>query len=105
MVSWLRLLDGRAVSAGGDGLFLSDETVFMTSDLASPLEHNEDGGNDDDNVRDALLDALLNPGFTFFHKVQSFMGRISLIDPWHRTRGTVEDETQVMSIASKINKD
>ena len=33
------------------------------------------------------------------------MGRISLIDPWHRSRGTVEDETQVMSIAGKINKD
>jgi hypothetical protein len=52
-----------------------------------------------------LLDTLLSPGFAFFHKVQTFMGRISLIDPWHRKRGTVEDETQVMNIASKINSD
>lgn len=106
MVSWLRLLDGRAVSAGGDGLFLTDDRInFHAMELASPLDHNGLAVHDEDNVRDALLDALLEPGFSFFHKVQSFMGRISLIDPWHRSRGTVEDETQVMNIASKINKD
>ena len=33
------------------------------------------------------------------------MGRISLIDPWHRSRGTVKDETEVMSIAAKIGRD
>jgi hypothetical protein len=33
------------------------------------------------------------------------MGRISKIDPWHRSRGTVEDETSVMNIASKISRD
>lgn len=105
LISWLRLLDGRAVSAGGDGLFLAESNHDSTAlNYISP--HDDDYAREDpDDVQEALLDALSSPGFAFFHKVQSFMGRISQIDPWHRSRGTVEDETQVMSIAAKINKD
>jgi hypothetical protein len=33
------------------------------------------------------------------------MGRITQIDQWHRERGTVEDETEVMAIASEIRRD
>jgi hypothetical protein len=33
------------------------------------------------------------------------MARVSAIDPWHRSRGTVNDETEVMSIAAMISKD
>ncbi|KFZ14785.1 hypothetical protein V502_05895 [Pseudogymnoascus sp. VKM F-4520 (FW-2644)] len=33
------------------------------------------------------------------------MGRISNIDPWHRSRGTVADETEVMRIADRISHD
>jgi hypothetical protein len=106
MVSWLRLLDAKAVSAGGDGLFLADELAnFNGTNLGTPLEPDDADSQDEDDVHDVLLDTLLSPGFAFFHKVQSFMGRISLIDPWHRKRGTVEDETHVMNIASKINSD
>lgn len=106
MISWLKLLDAKAVSAGGDGFFLSDEHVeFSGAELGTSLDSSETEDLDGDAVHDALLDTLLSPGFAFFHKVQSFMGRISLIDPWHRTRGTVEDETHVMNVASKINND
>jgi hypothetical protein len=105
IVSWLRLLDGRAVSAGGDGHFLA-ENGYDSSSLDYTSPHDDDHtGEDPDDIQEALLDALSSPGFAFFHKVQSFMGRISQIDPWHRSRGTVEDETQVMSIATKINRD
>ncbi|GAM90416.1 hypothetical protein ANO11243_084590 [Dothideomycetidae sp. 11243] len=38
-------------------------------------------------------------------QVQSFVGRITRIDPWHRTRGTVQDETEVMAIAEQISID
>jgi hypothetical protein len=37
--------------------------------------------------------------------VQSFMGRVSENDPWHRTRGTVEDENEVMTTAMCITHD
>ncbi|KAI7280363.1 hypothetical protein KC345_g4773 [Hortaea werneckii] len=33
------------------------------------------------------------------------MARVSNIDPWHRSRGTVEDETEVMSVAAGILRD
>jgi hypothetical protein len=106
IVSWLRLLDAKAVSAGGDGLFLADElAIFTETQLGTPLDPTDGDSQNEDDVRDVLLDTLLSPGFAFFRRVQSFMGRISLIDPWHRRRGTVEDETYVMNIASKINQD
>ena len=103
MISWIRLLDARAVSAGGEGLFLSDDDdSVIAMDLSSPhgtLEAEED------DVEDVLADVLQKPALRFFQKVQSFMGRISKIDQWHRRRGTVEDETEVMAIAADIRKD
>lgn len=33
------------------------------------------------------------------------MGRISKIDIWHRSRGTVKDETEVMTTAARITED
>lgn len=47
----------------------------------------------------------MRPAYFFFQKVQLFMGRVSKIDPWHRRRRTVEDETEVMLIAAAINRD
>lgn len=118
LLSWIRLLDARAVSAGGEGLFLSDnsEGLIVQPSPASAIEEaaeHEAGagaGGTDDGVResdmeDVLFQVLYHPGIVFFQKVQSFMGRISKIDPWHRSRGTVEDETEVINIASQILKD
>jgi hypothetical protein len=119
---WFRILDGRAVSAGGDGPFLSKETELMLTD-ASPASQSlegegastatanaEDGAPGAEDPGDGDLEAVLfqvlyQPGIVFYQKVQSFMGRISKIDPWHRSRGTVEDETEVMNVAAEIAAD
>ncbi|KEF51461.1 uncharacterized protein A1O9_12378 [Exophiala aquamarina CBS 119918] len=97
IVVWIRLVDARAVSAGGEGLFLREEDEnHETSRSMSPVER------DAENV---LFDILSQPPLRFFQKTQSFMGRISKIDLWHRSRGTVSDETEVMAIAAKIQID
>ncbi len=109
LVSWIRLLDARAVSAGGEGLFLlgNDDDFIDQSSPATSIEVVEGGNAEigEADIEDVLFDALYQPGFLFFQKIQSFMGRISLIDPWHRSRGTVADETEVMGIAAKIARD
>jgi hypothetical protein len=112
LLSWIRLLDARAVSAGGEGLFLSDndETLLVQASPGS-IEATENDGSlegrldGDGDIEDVLFQLLYQPGIVFFQKVQSFMGRISKIDPWHRSRGTVEDETEVMIMADRISKD
>jgi hypothetical protein len=108
---WIRLLDARAVSAGGEGLFLSqdDEIELVEPSPASfDAETDETARSQDassDDIEDVLFQALYQPGIVFFQKVQSFMGRISKIDPWHRPRGTVEDEIEVMNIGASIAAD
>ncbi|KAI1776855.1 hypothetical protein F4818DRAFT_440251 [Hypoxylon cercidicola] len=76
LLMWIRLIDARAT--GGQGLFLSEIDEKLLASLAS---------------------------IVLFRKVQSFMGRIAHQDPWHRRRGTVEDEAEVMGIAAGISKD
>jgi hypothetical protein len=105
LISWLRLLDARAVSTfGGEGLFLadSDETLFDASPAANP---ESEPGTMHSEIEDILFDVLYHPGTVFYQKVQSFVGRIARIDIWHRSRGTVQDETEVMALAAQISKD
>lgn len=105
LISWLRLLDARAVStAGGEGLFLADtdESLFDASPAANPASEPE---AQDTEIEEILFDVLYHPGIVFYQKVQSFAGRITRIDPWHRSRGTVQDETEVMALAAQISKD
>lgn len=90
------------MSAGGEGLFLNEDEINITEDIETPAEAADENM---ENAETVLEDILTRPAFSFFQKVQSFMGRISRIDPWHRSRGTVEDETEVMIIAQKISKD
>ncbi|CAK7236036.1 hypothetical protein SBRCBS47491_009499 [Sporothrix bragantina] len=111
LLLWIRLLDARAVSAGGEGLFLSRDNEELFVQQPSPASFGEEAveGKDsfigDSDVEDALFQALYQPGIVFFQKVQSFMGHIAKIDQWHRSRGTVEDETEVMRIAATIAAD
>lgn len=107
---WIRLLDARAVSAGGEGLFLSKDEEALLVDAPSPalLKDGSNADNEDvsdGDIEDALFQVLYQPGIMFFQKVQSFMGRISKIDPWHRSRGTVDDETEVMNMGKAIAAD
>lgn len=105
MLSWLRLLDARAVSAGGEGLFLTEDESAINTDLLSPDSSIGKANGELDDAEAALEDFIMQPAYVFFQKVQLFMGRVSKIDPWHRRRGTVEDETEVMLIASTISRD
>lgn len=59
----------------------------------------------DHEIQETLFDILYSPGLAFYQRVQSIMARVSNIDPWHRSRGTVQDETEVMAIASTILTD
>ncbi|KAF7563588.1 hypothetical protein G7046_g531 [Stylonectria norvegica] len=107
---WIRLLDARAVSAGGDGLFLSkdDELLLVEASPASFDGEVDDFSKQDTaegDIEDVLFQVLYQPGIVFYQKVLSFMGRISKIDPWHRSRGTVEDETEVMNVGALIAAD
>jgi hypothetical protein len=109
LLLWIRLVDARAVSAGGEGLFLSkDDEALLVASPASLAGDSPQPGNDDradGDIEDVLFQVLYQPGIMFFQKVQSFMGRISKIDPWHRARGTVDDETEVMNEGRAIAED
>lgn len=48
---------------------------------------------------------LCEPGIAFFQEVQTITGRITRIAHHHRSRGSVEDETEVMAIAADIHRD
>ncbi|KZM23132.1 uncharacterized protein EKO05_0008251 [Ascochyta rabiei] len=105
LISWLRLLDARAVSTnGGEGLFLADtdESLFDASPAPNTTADPE---TQDTEIEEILFDVLYHPGVVFYQKVQSFVGRITRIDPWHRSRGTVQDETEVMALAAQICRD
>ncbi|KAK1068579.1 hypothetical protein LTR12_017372 [Friedmanniomyces endolithicus] len=106
LVAWIRLVDGRASSAGADGSFLAetDRTTHSAEkpSFDGPSSGPSPGGNA---VEDVLFDVLYAPGLAFYQRVQSIMARVSNIDPWHRARGTVSDETEVMAVAANITKD
>lgn len=105
LISWLRLLDARAVSTdGGEGLLLADDE-FASSPTSVQSSGSSDPETLDTEIEDILFDVIYQPGVVFYQKVQSFMGRVSKIDPWHRNRGTVEDESEVMAIAAQISQD
>ena len=48
---------------------------------------------------------LCQPGLAFFQEVQTITGHITRIAHYNRSRGSVEDETEVMAIAADILKD
>jgi hypothetical protein len=52
-----------------------------------------------------IYDILCQPGIAFFQDVQTITGRITRIAHAHRSRGTVQDETEVMAIAADILRD
>lgn len=108
LFSWIRLVDARACLAGGPGAFLTETESEAYSPDAHPKETlhlDANITNMDAQIEEALFDVLHSPGLMFYQQVQSIMSRVSKIDPWHRTRGTVADETEVMIIAEAIRKD
>ncbi|GJN75766.1 hypothetical protein PLICBS_009872 [Purpureocillium lilacinum] len=108
VISWIRVLDARAASAGGEGCFVNDQSgVYSPVDTQVCHASTPSGTGEAHNakVEEVLYDLLCQPGLQFFQEVQSVTGRITMIDHYHRSRGTVEDETQVMAAAADILRD
>lgn len=121
-MSWVSLLDVKSLIAGreGDplielgnipdhGLALkpvnaqstqSFHTIPSTDDYqASPIE---------DPLRNPsylIYEAIVDPAFRFFVQAQQVVRRIVQIDLHHRSRGTLNDEFEVLQIAHKVGAD
>lgn len=103
---WFRLLDWRCVSFGGDGLFLSQDDVLQTMEsLPASFTETENSQSAEEETEGLVFQILCQSGIFFYQKVLSILSRIAKMDPWHRSRGTVEDETEVMDLARQITKD
>jgi hypothetical protein len=108
--SWLKLLDAKVVSAGGDGFHLlltphlfDQEDPSRSSRKQTPLEGEAD--NSVQEVEDIIFKTLNTPAYNFYLEVIPFSGRIARLDPWHRSRGSVSDEFEVMTAGQTIVND
>lgn len=103
------MLDARAASAGGEGLLVNDTSGIiypMTPTSTSP-ESNGGGGGPTANSgsHEVIYEMLCQPGIVFYQEVQTLTVRITRIAHAHRSRGSVEDETEVMATAATILRD
>ncbi|CAK7236158.1 hypothetical protein SBRCBS47491_009541 [Sporothrix bragantina] len=128
IVSWIRLLDARAASAGGQGRLVNDTsgihyalTPSSTSNVGSTSPESGVNTSNSNNIQDedatdgdadtprsaqeVVYEMLCQPGIVFYQQVQTITVRITRIAHAHRSRGSVEDETEVMAIAATILKD
>lgn len=118
---WLKLLDAKVVSAGGEGMHLLSDSVLKdfdgppTADKADTSENDDldretshsltGPSNPEDSLEDILFHSLNHPAYNFYLQVLDFAGRIAHLDKWHRPRGSVADELEVMTAAGKIVED
>ncbi|KAK3185590.1 hypothetical protein K4F52_005690 [Lecanicillium sp. MT-2017a] len=104
--------DARAAVAGGQGHIVNDTTCTLpptpgstTSATPSSRVASNLRPPSNSNTYDATYEILCQPGINFFEETQTITGRITRIAHRHRSRGSVEDETEVMAIAADILKD
>ncbi|KAL3469742.1 fungal-specific transcription factor domain-containing protein [Aspergillus californicus] len=102
---WLKLLDAKVVSAGGSGFHLYTNPDNLDLDPSTG-----DGEQASTNVNfleteDILFNSLNQQAYSFYLQVLNFSGRIARLDKWHRSRGSVEDELEVMLAAEKVLRD
>ncbi|KAH7128839.1 hypothetical protein EDB81DRAFT_950663 [Dactylonectria macrodidyma] len=83
---WFCILDSRTVSSAGDGSFLSPDEILHIEPSPASLDGEDNVSKTEARNRN-LKDVLLS------------------IDPWHRSRGTMDDEMEVLGIADNIAKD
>ncbi|RJE25259.1 C6 finger domain protein [Aspergillus sclerotialis] len=108
IISWIRLLDARAASAGGEGCLVNDTSGIYPSTPTSTSPSSISGSEGSTPIyssHEVIYDMLCQPGIAFFQEVQTITGRITRIAHYHRSRGSVEDETEVMAIAANILRD
>ncbi|KIV99819.1 uncharacterized protein PV09_08623 [Verruconis gallopava] len=108
---WLKLLDAKVVSAGGKGIHLhtnpdtqdldivresyDSSVICEQSGVTTPILETEE----------ILFNSLNRPSYNFYVQVLNFSGRIARLDKWHRSRGSVQDELEVMLAADKVIRD
>lgn len=115
LVSWVSLLDVKALIAGRDG----DPLVEM-GDLSDSGSGSQAANSDSDKEATAgekeadeafstprflVYHAIVGPAFHFFVTAQQIIRRIVRIDLHHRSRGTLNDEFEVLQIAHKVGAD
>ncbi|KAI1612750.1 fungal-specific transcription factor domain-containing protein [Exophiala viscosa] len=108
IISWIRLLDARAAVAGGEGNLVNDTSPIASSSARSTSASEPHMSRDfaaNTGPRETIYNMLCQPGIEFFQEVQTITGRIARIGHDRRSRGSVEDETEVMAIAANILKD
>ncbi|CAG7957360.1 unnamed protein product [Penicillium nalgiovense] len=108
IISWIRLLDARAASAGGEGVLVNDTSGIYTSPQSSSSPSSTPqsiSSASNPGAHEVIYNLLCQPGISFFQEVQTITGRITRIAHNHRSRGSVEDETEVMAIAADILAD
>ncbi|KAE8373881.1 hypothetical protein BDV26DRAFT_284765 [Aspergillus bertholletiae] len=107
IVSWIRLLDARAASAGGEGLLVDDTSgIVSLMTPSSPTSSSRSPGPvANSGPHEVIYEMLCQPGIAFYQEVQTITVRITRIAHVHRSRGSVEDETEVMAIAANILRD
>ncbi|KAI9043464.1 Zn(II)2Cys6 transcription factor [Aspergillus affinis] len=110
IVSWVSLLDVKALIAGREG-----DPLLDLGTLSKPTTSNHELNPLDDGYEEehSLLSqpaylvqhAITAPAFHFFTQTQQVIRRIVSIDLHHRSRGTVSDEFGVLQIAHQVNAD
>ncbi|QKX61385.1 uncharacterized protein TRUGW13939_08533 [Talaromyces rugulosus] len=107
IVSWIRLLDARAASAGGKGRLVNDTSkiVKLMTPSSPSTTHQSTNPAANSGPQEVIYEMLCQPGIAFYQEVQTITVRITGISHAHRSRGSVEDETEVMAIAADILRD
>ena len=104
ILNWIQLLDAKATFAGRQGALLERPTDIPGSNPEVETANEENEGNSS-SAAELMWNAINQPAFVFFMKAQQFGRRIARIDRWHRRRGSLEDEYEVLQIAHKIEAD
>lgn len=103
---WLKLLDAKVVSAGGRGfhLYSNPDSLDLNTVQGSDSPAG-DGEQASMETEDILFTSLNRQAYNFYLQVLNFSCRIAHLDKWHRSRGSVEDELEVLLAADKIMRD
>ena len=92
----------------------SNVTAADSLKIALNTEHSRDANGDvasaesEEDTRtmaELAYDTLNQPGFDFFLKSQAFTSRIINLDRYHRQRGTLETEFEILKDGQQINAD
>lgn len=108
MVSWVSLLDVKALIAGRDGDPLIELGQLSGASTGCGSGSTATKEPDDRSLAKPgylIYEAITGPVFRFFVQSTQVIRRIVCIDLHHRSRGTLSDEFEVLQIAHKVGAD